>query len=277
MVTGLLLMAGFVLLLAAVVIGAVMVAEAFGKQIIAEEIVLYSLPEALDGFRILFISDIHRRTLPAAMLSSLGHVDAVFLGGDLTERNSPLERLRMNMKLVTSIAPTYAVHGNHDYRADIGKVDDIIHSSGAVLLRDRNTVIEHGGGQLWLTGVDFPATGGKKGYAPLPPLPPGSEGSCRIILVHDPLWLSERGPQPANLILAGHTHGGQVVLPFIGHGHVDNFYRTYNAGWYEWPQVGAAGARAQLLISRGFGTAHLPLRWGSPAEMHVLTLRCPQD
>lgn len=254
--------------------GIVMVFAAFKKNIIAEEIVLDSLPESFDGFRILFITDIHRRKLPKDLLAPhKGQVDAVFLGGDMTEKGSPIERLADNMAFVSSLAPVYAVHGNHDYRTNITLVDNIIRGSGARLLVDENVIIERAGASLLLTGVDFPKKGGKKAYAPLPPVPLSEDPLFRIILVHDPLWLSQRRDLPADLVLAGHTHGGQVVLPFGISMHADPFYKSYNAGQYEYAKGDGSGTNARLLISRGFGTAHLPLRWRSPSEMHVLTLR----
>ncbi len=252
-----------------------MLAAAFRNQIIAEEILLEALPKEFDGFRILFISDIHRRRLPVKLLSPMkGNIDAVFLGGDLTEKGASMNRLYDNMTLAASLAPAYAVHGNHDYRANITLVDNIIRGCGVKLLQDESIMIQKNGGRLLLTGVDFPRTGGKRAYRPLPPLSSAEAALCRIILVHDPLWLSQQTEVPADLVLAGHTHGGQVVLPFVGHRHVDPFYRHYNAGHYIIPRNDGSGTKARMLISRGFGTAHLPLRWGSRAEMHVLTLRC---
>ncbi|AIQ48201.1 hypothetical protein R70723_21510 [Paenibacillus sp. FSL R7-0273] len=263
-----------VLLLAMVIFAAVMVTAAFRKSIIAEEIFISKLPAAFDGFRILFITDIHRRRLPEALLAPLaGQVEAVFLGGDLTEKGNPTARLAENMKLAASLAPAYAVHGNHDYKANTALADNIIRGSGIRLLMNENVFIEHNGQRLMLTGMDFPKQGGKKGYAPLPPVAPHDTPHFRIILVHDPLWLAGQKAVPADLILAGHTHGGQVVLPFGLQMHADPFYRTYNAGMYSIPRKDGSGGEAKLLISRGFGTAHLPLRWRSPAEMHVLTLR----
>lgn len=66
------------------------------------------------------------------------------------------------MALVASLAPVYAVHGNHDYRANISLVDNIIRGSGASLLIDENITLERGNECLLLTGVDFPKKGGKK-------------------------------------------------------------------------------------------------------------------
>ncbi|WP_438491109.1 metallophosphoesterase [Paenibacillus sp. IHBB 3054] len=274
MVTGwvIIIMAALLLLLG--IAAAIMVVSAFKKNIIAEEISLGALPAEFDGYRILFITDIHRRRLPKKLLDPLhGKVDAVFLGGDLTEKGSPINRLVDNMALVASLAPVYAVHGNHDYRANISLVDNIIRGSGASLLIDENISLERGNECLLLTGVDFPKKGGKKAYAPLAPVPESLSSCCRIILVHDPLWVSQQPNLPADLILAGHTHGGQVVLPLIRQRHTDPFYQQYNAGMYRLERKDGSGAFVKMLISRGFGTAHLPLRWGSPAEMHVLTLR----
>ncbi|WP_198015839.1 metallophosphoesterase [Paenibacillus sp. HW567] len=257
-----------------IAVGMLMLAAAFRNQIIAEEIFLESLPQEFDGFRILFISDIHRRRLPKRLLEPMkGKVDIVLLGGDMTDKGGSISRLSDNMKLAASLAPAYAVHGNHDYRANTALVDDILRGSGVRLLIDENIIIEHEGAELLLTGVDFPPKGGKRAYAPLPSPTPSEAQLFRIILVHDPLWLTQQTGPPADLILAGHTHGGQIVLPFVGHRHVDPFYREYNAGHYVLPRKDGSGKEAKLLISRGFGTAHLPLRWGSPAEMHVLTLR----
>lgn len=278
MVAAWILWAGAALLLGMIIIGIIMVFSAFGRNIIAEEIFLAGLPPEFDGFRILFITDIHRRRLPEALLAPLaGRVEAVFLGGDITEKGNPLTRLADNMKLAASLAPVYAVHGNHDYKAKTNLADNIIRASGARLLMDENVFIEHQGGKLLLTGVDFPRQGGKKGYASLPAVPSREAACFRIILVHDPLWLSRQDSVPADLILAGHTHGGQVVLPFGLQMHADPFYRTYNAGKFTIPRKDGSGAEAKLLISRGFGTAHLPVRWRSPAEIHVLTLRQGED
>ncbi|WP_342561840.1 metallophosphoesterase [Paenibacillus sp. FSL R7-0345] len=278
MVTAWVLGAAAALLLGLFILGIIMVFSAFGRNIIAEEISLEALPAEFDGFRILFITDIHRRRLPEALLAPLaGKIDAVFLGGDMTEKGNPLSRLADNMKLVSSLAPVYAVHGNHDYKAKTNLADNVIRASGARLLINENVFIEHNGQKLVLTGVDFPRQGGKKGYAPLPAVPSRQTQLCRIILVHDPLWLTSQDTVPCDLILAGHTHGGQVVLPFGLQMHADPFYRRYNAGKFSIPRKDGSGEEARLLISRGFGTAHLPLRWRSPAEIHVLTLRRGED
>ncbi|QWU14662.1 Predicted phosphohydrolase, MPP superfamily [Paenibacillus sophorae] len=273
------MVAGLAGLLAAagvVAFGAAMLSGACRSRLAETDIELETLPRAFEGYRILLVTDIHRRILPRKRLSSLkGQIDIVLLGGDMTEKNSPLKRLDDNMALLASIGPVYAVHGNHDYKADIVEVDRILEQNGVRLLTDENVALERERTTLWLTGVDHPRKGGRLGFAPLPDLPAGAEKECRIILVHDPMWLMRLSNVPADLILSGHTHGGQVVLPIIGLRHVEDFYRTYSAGMYRWPKGDDTDREAMLLISRGFGTAHLPLRFRSPAELHILTLRRP--
>ncbi|WP_379129840.1 metallophosphoesterase [Paenibacillus sp. sgz500958] len=263
---------GVVLVIGAVSFIVAMMIQAFGSRIIAEEIVLDTLPQPFDGFRVLFITDIHRRRLPSTKLSVLkGKVDVVLVGGDLTERNSPLQRLGDNMTLLASIAPLYVVYGNHDYNAATVLIDDIIRGKGGHVLLNEHVPLYREDAAIWLTGVDYPHSGGKRPYASLPPLPDNTQSVFRLLLVHDPFWLALNSEVPADLVLAGHTHGGQIVLPLIGKRHVERFYRAYDAGMFQWPQKG--GGFAKVLISRGFGTSHLPLRWGSPAEMHIITLR----
>ena len=263
------------ILLVVVITVVVMVASAFRNNIIAEEIFLDSLPQAFEGYQILFITDIHRRRLPSQMLSPLiGKVNAVFLGGDITEKNSPLNRVIANMTLCTSIAPTYVVYGNHDYRANIQHINTIISNCGARLLMDENIAMEWEGSTLWLTGVDSPKGEGKPKYVPLPPLDVHEAADCcRIILVHDPLWLSQQLTVPADLILSGHTHGGQVLLPFFGRRHVETFYHKYSAGMYQWPKGEGTKSFAKLLLAVVSEQLIFPFAGAVQTEMHVLTLR----
>lgn len=119
-------------------IGSVMLAGAFRSRLDETDIELESLPEPFDGYRILLVTDIHRRSLPQGMLSGLkGKVDLVLVGGDMTEKGSPLQRLQANMALLSSIGPVYAVHGNHDYKAEIQEVDRILEKTGFGCWRTR--------------------------------------------------------------------------------------------------------------------------------------------
>ena len=247
--------------------------EAIRKQLIPVEIEMNRLPNSFNGSVILFITDIHRRNLPENLLMTLkGQVDWIFLGGDMMEKGVPLSRVERNMRLLSSIAPVYAVHGNHDYKADVLSLDRILTQCGVELLINRNVKLERNGSHIWLTGVDYPRVR-KRSYPALPKLPSIEANTCRLVLVHDPAWISRYSTKPADLTLSGHTHGGQIVFPFFGPIHLDKCYRNVPSGFFQWQQPSALIKTATIFISRGFGYRHLPLRFRCPAEMNLITLR----
>lgn len=251
-----------------------MIYEATRHNTIAPiDVELDRLPASFDGCTILLISDIHRRTLPRDLLLSMqGTVNWVFLGGDIMEKNVPLSKVEQNIQSVKSVAPVYAVHGNHDHDAGVAKLDDLLHRYNITLLQNDNISLENNGEQVWLTGMDYPHVY-KHAYPALPRLPEDELDRCRIVLVHDPAWITRYSTLPADLVLSGHTHGGQIILPIIGAPQLNGFYQQYAHGLFKWKQPYAIVKTAQMFVSRGFGYRHVPLRFRCPAEMNLITLR----
>jgi len=262
-------------------LGVFMAREAFRVRLRREEVVLPRLPEAFDGFRVFFISDIHRRSvrpLIPLLAAEAGGADLVLIGGDLTERGVPAGRVRANVRLLAGIAPVYMVFGNHDYDEDVESLVELLREERVTLLRNDSRVIERGGRRIRLAGVDDLSAGRDDVRAALRGgVRPGRLPSCTILLAHDPLIVERMTAEDArrtDLILAGHTHGGQIVLPFIGplaRGHL-----RYLRGWRNPPRRKTAGGSRspRLFVSCGYGTSHLPLRLMAPAEAHLFTLRC---
>ncbi|MFU1794802.1 metallophosphoesterase [Paenibacillus azoreducens] len=247
--------------------------EARIHAITDSEVFLERLPEAFEGSRIFFISDIHKRKLSRAFMESLrGKADWVILGGDIMEQNVPLERVRENLAMLAAIGPAYAVYGNHDLKADPEGLARVLKEAGCTLLRNENVVLKRGGGQILLTGIDQPLHK-RDGYAPPPRVPDAFADLCRVAVVHDPAWIRFLPEKPADLILAGHTHGGQIRFPVFGAIRLNSFYRKYDCGWFKWYQPQSAVKTPQLLISRGFGNRRVTLRLCCPAEMHMIRLR----
>ena len=260
-------------------LGTVMVREAFRVRLRREEVVLPRLPAAFDGFRILFVSDIHRRTvrpLASRLAGEAGGADLVLIGGDLTERGVPAARVRENVRLLSGIAPVYMVFGNHDYDEDAESLAELLREERVVLLRNDSRILERDGQAIRVAGVDDLSAGRDDVRAALRGGRPGRRPSCTILLAHDPLIIEKMTAEDArltDLILAGHTHGGQIVLPLVGplaRGHVH-----YLRGWRPLPRHKTAGSagRPRLFVSCGYGTSHLPLRLLAPAEAHLFTLR----
>jgi predicted MPP superfamily phosphohydrolase len=93
-------------------------------------------------------------------------------------------------------------------------------------------------------------------------------GTTTILLAHDPRRLTEASQLDVQLVLSGHTHGGQVVLPGIGAVAAKKF-----------PVLAGTATRenTSLFVSRGVGTVYLPVRINCPPEVAVLTLRSKSD
>jgi predicted MPP superfamily phosphohydrolase len=267
-----------------------MAREAFRVRLRREEVALPRLPGPFDGFRVLFISDIHRRSvrpLAALLKAQAETADLVLVGGDLTERGVPEERVRTNVRLLAGIAPVFAVFGNHDYDDDAEKLAALLEEEGCTLLRNESRAVERAGRKILVAGTDDPSTGRDDVraalHSPSGRFHPGRRQVFTILLAHDPLIVDRMTAEDmrmTDLILAGHTHGGQIVPPILGAAVRGHF--RYLRGWCKPPGRRKTGGaeRPRLFVSCGYGTSHLPLRLSAPAEAHLFTLRRlrrPQD
>ena len=269
------------MLAAAIVIGVIavigvlfgyMLWEARGLTITEEEVVLERLPSSFDGVRLFFITDFHRRMLTQQHMSQLEQhekAELVLVGGDMIERGVPLEQCLYNMSCLRQYAPVIAVHGNHDYKVDIRKLDDDLRDIGVKLLDNEAMRLEQSGEFIWIAGWDDFSSG--RTDIRLAMSEPRGEPHCTIVLTHDPLSLRGVDVKDIDLVLSGHTHGGQICVPGYGPLRTGKFYRKYLAGWYDFQDE--ANRRTKLFISRGFGTSHLPFRLNSKPEAHFIILR----
>jgi predicted MPP superfamily phosphohydrolase len=124
------------------------------------------------------------------------------------------------------------------------------------------------GAQLWLVGLGDAWTGGAdldRARADVP------EGATTILLSHSPDVIEEAATRGVSLVLSGHLHGGQIVIPFAGPVvGMSKFGTRFAWGHFH---IGDT----QLIVSRGLGEEGVPLRLFCPPEIVVLTLRCPAD
>ncbi|WP_234032788.1 metallophosphoesterase [Paenibacillus faecalis] len=249
-----------------------MTMEAVGYRVCEDSIESDKLPASFQNYRILFMSDIHRRKLSERKLQKLNLMpDCILLGGDITERGVPWSRVRHNLELLRRIAPVYGVLGNHDLAAGKQHLEELFKTAGASLLKDKTLMLEKDGDCIALSGMMQPATR-KHFYSRFK----GQlqQGQYHIILVHDPIWIEEHDDIAADLILTGHTHGGQIILPLLGAVRLEGFYKEYGAGWFSLAHKASRYySDMRLLISRGFGTSHIPLRLGCPSEFHLISLK----
>lgn len=254
--------------------GAVIGADAFGLE--ANRVLLSrhnvrvpGLPPPLRGLRIAQVSDVHLPGNRLAARAALAHLqrerpEVVVLSGDMTESARATGQVREFASAARGTLATVALLGNWEYRA--GLVGDAARSLyagvGVRLLINQSAVVDLGGSSLALVGLDDVLSG----RPDLTAARAGLSDSVEIWLVHEPTFadqLGPVGPRPA-MLLAGHTHGGQIRIPFVppltpvGAGR-------FLEGWYR-------DTPAPLYVSRGVGTTSIPARFRCPAELPIFTL-----
>jgi predicted MPP superfamily phosphohydrolase len=234
---------------------------------------LDKLPRELDGFTIVQLSDIHvglyvsERELNAGLeLVKKARPDIVVLTGDLVDhdpRYAPLlGRFARSLRGIARRG-VFAIPGNHDYYAGASEVLHNLREAGTEVLLNRHVQLGDAKGFV-LGGVDDVVGAGYGSQGP--DLGSAFAGAnpdlARVLLSHNPSFYKAAHAH-ADLVLSGHTHGGQITL-FVNpaelvlrHGLVRGLY---------------AHGDSQIYVNRGFGTAGPPARVGSPPEVSKLIL-----
>lgn len=207
---------------------------------------------AFEPFNLLFIADIHRRNIKVDLINF--PVDIIVIGGDLVEKGVPLERVANNIKNLRSHAPVYFVWGNNDREVDEEALRKIFKQYDVTVLDDKSVLLFNNP-QLKLVGLDhfaYKPDGLKNAFSEV------KEQDTVVFVSHTPVdFWKIKAPYSADLLLAGHTHGGQIrVGPF---------------GMFKKGAIKYKNDRIEL-ITNGFGTTTLHLRLGAPAEYHLLTI-----
>ena len=252
------------------------------------EVPIPNLPPALDGLRIVQLSDIHagdfmspreiRRAVD--MANDLSPHLAVVTGDLITSRGDPLEPCIHELARLRAPLGTWGCNGNHEiYAGAENQAELLFGESGMRLLRCAASEVAWKTGAMNLIGIDYqrvPFNGRS-----IPTLN-GAEILVRhdipnILLSHNPNTFFRAAAAGIELSMAGHTHGGQVNLEILHPGlNPARFVTQFVAGLYQLsvPANGIGVAhRAYLYVNRGLGTLAFPARFGSPPEISLLTLR----
>ena len=216
-------------------------------------------PESFLELKLFFITDIHKRKISDGLLNKINtNVDLVLIGGDLTEKNVPFERVEKNIQKLKSLrAPIYFVWGNNDYETDYRTLDAILLQNGVKILDNTSVMFESREGEIVeLLGVDDVSVQRANVSLALSDCHPHS---FKILAAHNPL-VARKFSEEENiaLVLSGHTHGGQIRILGFGPYEVGKLHHL---------------AHTKLFVSNGYGTTFLPLRLGAPAETHIITLK----
>jgi hypothetical protein len=161
---------------------------------------------------------------------------------------------------------TFAVAGNFDVRCGTDSLREALTANGVTYLENEAACVSVEGADLWIVGVGDPWTGQDDLDAALAPVP---QNAATILLAHSPDIIEEATARDIPLLLSGHLHGGQVVIPFAGPVVGMSKYGTRFA-WGHFQM-----ASTQLVVSRGLGEEAVPLRLFCPPEIVLVTLRAP--
>ncbi|MBN8190778.1 metallophosphoesterase [Bacillus sp. NTK074B] len=245
------LMAGGVILLL------IMLYEARRNVVKIEEVKLPGLPDDMQPVSIFFISDIHNREISDEIIEEVkGRTDFVIIGGDLLEKGVPFSRVEGNLDKLQSVGKVYFVWGNNDYEVNSTRLKKIFNEKGIIEIVNTSVKVPLHNGVMNLIGVDDAST--QRANYPLA-LDQVSPDEFNVLISHDPRLLNQvRKEDGIDLMISGHTHGGQIRLFGWGlykKGRLDNLPET------------------TLLVSNGYGTTAIPLRLGAPAETHLLIIK----
>jgi predicted MPP superfamily phosphohydrolase len=229
------------------------------------DLAVSGLPEALSGLRIGFISDLHRSAMVshelvdrAVRLLLAETPDMIVLGGDYVTWGDRRYVKPAAEALAPLTAPygVFGILGNHDDDRDMPAA---LAEHGVEMLRDARTRLTIRGETLDLIGIRY----WTRRIADIARLARGA-APASILLAHTPSRLAEAAALSLPLMLSGHTHGGQVVLPVLGAVAARSF-----------PVIAGTGRRDDTVafVSRGVGTVYVPVRLSCPPEVAVLTLK----
>jgi len=251
-------------------------------RVVRKEIALRRWPERLEGFTIALLSDFHYDPYFSVhpLRSSIGmvnglHPDLIVLTGDFVSdpfsgnkadkaraayAAEPCAQLLRQMQAPYGL---WAVLGNHDAVTDPNRVTNSLSAQGIQVLGNHSVAIEGSGARFWLAGVDDVMEKRSDLDATLHRVP---ANESVILLAHEPDFADYVARFSVDLQLSGHSHGGQVRIPFVRPLWLPPLAKKYIWGLY---RIGGL----TLYTNPGLGTVGVPVRMNCPPEITLLTLR----
>jgi len=248
------------------------------------EISLKGLSPAFDGMRVVQLSDIHLDEYSEPYF--IHHVvqrinelrpDMVLLTGDFISEGISTRKFAIGaawqcagiLKGLTC-PHVYSVLGNHDVGVSARQVSTALRDNGIPVLINAYVPIERNGARFWLAGLQDPVVGIPLPEVAIPEKIRDIPNEPVVLMCHAPDYVDTLLKHPAghavDLMLSGHTHGGQVRFPILGALELPVMGKKYVEGLFNLGNL-------RLYVNRGIGTIGLPFRLNCPPEITVFTLR----
>jgi predicted MPP superfamily phosphohydrolase len=236
-----------------------------------QRIAIPGLPSEFRGLRIVQLTDLHHGPFTglefiarAVQLANEQQPDLILLTGDYSfrERKYVMPCIRELGDLRAPLG-VYTIPGNHEYYKGIQLYHDSLRLTDIRDLTNQSVILRRRGAELALAGIDDHMMGQPSIERALSNVK--SELPTLLMSHNADAILSLSDPR-VKLILSGHTHGGQISIPFYGPPYLPgNYQAPYYAGLYQTPT-------AQIYVSRGIGTIFPPVRFNAPPELTILEL-----
>jgi uncharacterized protein len=246
--------------------------ERYMIQVNTYNIPVANLPDEFQGFRIVHLADLHYGFLVPELLINYVVGKANSLEGDIIvctgdyvhERNSTnqIDHVWPILSNLKARYGVYSVLGNHDHWSDSRRSLFWLNESGQSI-RHIAKPIEKNGKKIWIGGAGDlweDDIGIDRAFANIP------VDDCKIVLAHNPDTIDESFNTRIDFMISGHTHGGQVNIPFYGTPLLPVKNKRYASGIIE-------TKKAKIFISRGIGWAILPIRFNCSPEIAILQLQ----
>lgn len=227
----------------------------------------FDISKKKDKLKIIQLSDLHfdeLRSFHKSIAKKINKIkpDVILITGDSVEKTDKIPLLNSFLQLIDVAIPKYAVMGNWEYkgRVAIDKLSSMYSKNNCKLLINQNDTINLKNREIAIVGVGDYISGTADFEKAVKNL---KKGETTIVLSHCPqhrdIIKKQQGNLEIDLVLSGHTHGGQVtflgIAPIIPRGS-----GRYVKGWYK-------ESEPKMYVSKGIGTSILPIRFGARAEV----------
>ncbi len=244
-------------------------------QVNRYKIPIANLPPSFHGITIAHLTDLHLGFLVSeSFVEGIVHrtnrlrTDVIVCTGDYVHERNTIGEIEKVWPILSKLKARYGVYsvlGNHDHWADSDRslywlersVQNIRHKCKPIY-KGKDRILIGGAGDYWEDELKIDKV-----------FSCSDENECRLLLSHNPDSVDTEFNTPLSLVLSGHTHGGQVVIPFFGPPMLPVNNKDYSSGLI-------ATHRTQLFISRGIGWAIYPVRINCYPEIAVLELVDPR-
>lgn len=205
--------------------------------------------------RLFFISDTHARQIEAAMIQAIQPVHAVIIGGDFVDKRTTKACLVQNVATLSQLGPLYFVWGNNDREMPRAQLLEVFRQFDVTIIENDAVLLPNHSEPIWLSAIDYVAKPSPENIAKAFEK---CEDARTVFTAHNPqVFPKVRAAHRPLLMMGGHLHGGQIRFGKFGMHSPGTFQKRDGV---------------PTLISNGYGTSLLPLRFGAKPQCHVITI-----